>query len=142
MDEKDALHQFTRGLQYEAKLQVLLKEPATIQQAYRAAEAYEAAYECAQGARKQATRPDRQAGSETAFRSQPPVMTEGPTPMDLDAIRMQWHQRRPQTSHSQEKQCFNCSGYGHIARNCSSPKRQGKSNASNRGHPKALARRA
>lgn len=56
MYEADAAYQFIQGLKYQARLQVLLKDPTSLPAAYNAAEAFEAAHERALGVRDPATR--------------------------------------------------------------------------------------
>lgn len=56
MYEADAAYQFIQGLKYQARLQVLLKDPTSLPDAYNAAEAFVAAHERALGVRDPATR--------------------------------------------------------------------------------------
>lgn len=133
MFEEDAVHQFIQGLQYEPRLQVLLKTPTTLKAAYSAAEAYEAAVECAQGVREPSFNNTRHGynnnpgnyhfqSSTQATRS----TVDGPTPMDLDALYNNRRNNRGYEKNSGTIQCHNCQGYGHIARQCPSPRRGDK----------------
>lgn len=56
MHEPDAINSFVLGLQYEPRLQVLLKDPISVPAAYSYAEAYEAALERANGVRDSSPR--------------------------------------------------------------------------------------
>lgn len=133
MFEEDAIHQFIQGLQYEPRLQVFLKAPTSLKSAYSAAEAYEAAVECARGVRDPFINNQRhgQNGHPDNFNSQGNThMTrptdDGPTPMDLDALYTNRRSNRGFGKHSGTIQCHNCQGYGHIARQCPSPRRGDK----------------
>ena len=69
--------------------------------------------------------------------------------MDLDAIRPRRQESNWRSSgrvvnnwrsqnnfrgdNNDDKECYNCSGVGHIARFCSSPRRQGRSNNQTQG---------
>ncbi|CDH61246.1 hypothetical protein RO3G_02687 [Lichtheimia corymbifera JMRC:FSU:9682] len=130
MFEEDAVHQFIQGLQYEPRLQVFLRTPTSLKEAYSAAEAYEAAVECARGIRDPPVNNPRYGynnhhgdsgfqGSTHATRS----TTDGPTPMDLDALyNNRKNNHRGFGKRSGTIQCHNCQGYGHIARQCPSPR--------------------
>lgn len=133
MFEEDAVHQFIQGLQYEPRLQVFLKTPTTLKQAYSAAEAYEAAVECARGVRDVSFNNQRPGhsnrvgdfnfqGNNQETRS----TADGPTPMDLDALYNNRRNNRGAGRRPGTIQCHNCQGYGHIARQCPSPRRGDK----------------
>ena len=132
MFEEDAVHQFIQGLQYEPRLQVFLKTPTTLKAAYLAAEAYEAAVECARGVRDLPSNNQRFGHNnvgEFNFQGNTQVTrstTDGPTPMDLDALYNKRRNNRSYGKHSGTIQCHNCQGYGHIARQCPSPRRGDK----------------
>lgn len=117
MFEDDAIHQFIQGLQYEARLQVFLKQPTSLKAAYAAAEAYEAAVECAKGVREPTPSQNNQ---QVHFQDR---RSEGPTPMELDTIYNNRRERRGSERRSVITQCFNCQGFGHVARQCPSPSR-------------------
>lgn len=133
MFEEDAVHQFIQGLQYEPRLQVFLKTPTTLKEAYLAAEAYEAAVECARGVRDVSFNnqgfghSNRTGGYNFHGNNQEPrSAADGPTPMDLDALYNNRRNNRGAGRRQGTIQCHNCQGYGHIARQCPSPRRGDK----------------
>lgn len=118
MKDEDSIHQFVRGLKYDARLQVLLARPTSLMEAYNAAESFESAWECAQGVKEYSART-------TQEYELPPG-----EPMDLDAIRTYRPQGRRYNPGQQKtrsahphtyRRCYNCGGQGHIAVDCPSP---------------------
>lgn len=112
MFEEDAIHQFIQGLQYEPHLQVFLKTPTTLKAAYAAA------VKCVKGIREPIPPHNNHQSHFQDRRS------DGLTPMELDTIYnnhrgRHWSKRCPRTT-----QCFNCQGFGHVARQCPSPSRK------------------
>lgn len=126
MYEQDAIHQFISGLQYDARLQVLLKDPSALSAAFNYGEAYEAAVERAKGVRD-LPQPIPPADNYTS---------DGITLMDLDAIRQTGYNNRRNTqgqwrralqqgtglqASNRPRLCYNCGGQRHIARECTVP---------------------
>ncbi|KAG2202586.1 hypothetical protein INT45_004628 [Circinella minor] len=75
------------------------------------------------------------------------LRTSGVAPMDLDAIHskrlaqwrssgrggVNWRQNNYRSNNEDDKQCYNCGGFGHIARTCSSPRRNNHGRQNNQG---------
>jgi hypothetical protein len=79
MNDKDAVFQFLQGLTYVAKLQVMYKEPNTLEEAYKHAEYFEMVQTTARGVVVQQT--------PVYFKQPEATNTDTATPMDLDYIK-------------------------------------------------------
>lgn len=145
MDDEDAIHEFVMGLSYEARMQVLLKEHASLADAFNAAEPFEEVQEYAMGLREAV--PTTQAIQPHAA-TQP--SHQGPTPMDIDAIQHRQFVPRSRPfngfSHNRSprvRTCYNCGGRNHIARQCPSPRGgedRGQASKSQASHLKGQTR--
>ena len=142
MGEEEALDRFQRGLNPQIRLQVMTRFPDTPDVAMNLALAVEAAQQRSQTILGDGSRFHQQSQHPQHVHSQlaPEYLrTSGVAPMDLDAIQSrgpgQWRssghggsnwrsQGNRRNSNDHEKQCYNCSGFGHLARFCSSPRRQ------------------
>lgn len=109
MDTKDAMHIFIQGLKYQARLQVHMRLPKTLNEAYAYAEAYETAQQSARGVFMSVP---QQPSAGTPFgrnNISRTTISNGPVPMELDAIR---------PSRKDTRKCFRCGQQGHLKRNC------------------------
>ncbi|KAG2212005.1 hypothetical protein INT45_005507 [Circinella minor] len=124
MDTKDALFNFVQGLKYQCRLQVLMQKPFSLSEAYAYAEAYETAEQCAKVANR---RPTNFSPFNKSF-GQPSssYVNQGPTPMDLDAIKSANHRydgssgggsyNSRYNDGSNRVKCFKCGERGHMRR--------------------------
>ena len=119
MDDEDAIHEFVMGLSYEARMQVLLKEHESLTDAFNAAEHFEAVQEYAMGLREAAPATPSTQPHATS------LSTQGPTPMDIDAIQHRQFAPRPRQYQGfgqgrppprGGRTCYNCGGRNHMAR--------------------------
>ena len=165
MTDDEAKDRFERGLQPEMFMHVRSRSAKTTDEAMQIALAYESSQQQArywyqQGVQQQT--PQQQQGQ---YHVPEYLRSSGVAPMDLDAIRSRgpgssgrspgrggisnW--RRREYSDVQDKECYNCGGFGHIARNCSSAprrqsghggngRRQGNNRSNYQSHPKGQAR--
>ena len=130
MHDSDAKFQFIQGLQYEAKLQVMMKEPSTLFEAYKQAEYFEMVQQDARGVSKFETFNNHSFGNNQ-------VNNSGVMPMELDlvmselnAIKQQFHRNnnynnnnnndrfKGRNQHDNNISCFYCNKPGHIKRHC------------------------
>ncbi|KAG2213215.1 hypothetical protein INT45_005519 [Circinella minor] len=126
MDTKDALFNFVQGLKYQCRLQVLMQKPFSLSEAYAYAEAYETAEQCAKVANR---RPTNFSPFNKSF-GQPSssYVNQGPTPMDLDAIKPAGRRyggssgggsyNSRYNDGSNRVKCFKCGEQGHMRRDC------------------------
>ena len=133
MDTKDALFNFVQGLKYQCRLQVLMQKPFSLSEAYAYAEAYETAEECAKVSNR---RPSNFTPFNKTFGQSSSFGNQGPTPMDLDAIKPA--NRRYGGSHGDRSyggrsnddmnrvKCFKCGERGHIRRDCKSRRQENR----------------
>ena len=127
MYDEDAIHVFIHGLNEEACMPVLMMDHSTLLATYNSAEQYEGLQEYARGANESGAR--RNHGHYSQAPIPPAPVVDGPTPMDLDAIRvrpLQYNNRGGSSSFQGQQQhprrCYNCDGRGHIAHDCPSPR--------------------
>lgn len=105
MDVKDALFVFTNSLKYQVKLHVLMNKPDSLHKAYELAEAFEAAQCVARGFHTP------RFGNQFGFHNRNMHITQGPTPMELDAVTTTPRDRS-------RVRCFRCGRTGHYRREC------------------------
>ncbi|CAO3645899.1 unnamed protein product [Cunninghamella blakesleeana] len=132
MHDSDAKFQFIQGLQYEAKLQVMMKEPLTLFDAYKQAEYFEMVQQDARGMTKPET-----FNNQHQISSSQPNNNNGVMPMDLDlvmtelnAIKQQFNNNNRYHNNNNTDRfkgrnqrdtninCFYCNKSGHIKRHC------------------------
>ena len=111
MHEEDKVYDFVRGLKQDLRFELRRQRPSTLVEAINLAEdTYDAL--CTD-------RPPRHSAQDGAgFQMLPKT---GSTAMEID--RLEFRGRDRDTRPSRATKCFNCQGFGHIARYCPSPRR-------------------
>ncbi|KAL1933992.1 hypothetical protein VTP01DRAFT_8082 [Rhizomucor pusillus] len=110
MDTNNAMYIFTQGLKYQARLQVLMRQPRNPNEAYAFAEAFEAAQQCARGVLGSSAQ--RSFAGNTFARntlSSSTYAADDAVPMKLDAIRPPRRETR---------RCYRCKHSGHLKPDC------------------------
>ena len=128
MDTKDALFNFVQGLKYQCRLQVLIQKPFSLSEAYAYAEAYETAEQCAKVSNR--CPPNFTPFNKSFGQPSSSFGNQGPTPMDLDAIKPAERQYGGSSGDRSyggryndginRVKCFKCGERGHIRCDCKS----------------------
>ena len=110
MHEEDRIHAYLKGLKPQTAFQVAMQQPATLL--------------IAQGLADTADAIQWHLKSQPQYQERRPYRkdTQGPTPMDLDAIGKLTNSERERLR--KNGGCFRCRKTGHLARDCTLPNRQ------------------
>jgi uncharacterized protein YerC len=110
MGELDKVVNFTDGLKEPLRRELLKQRPDTLAESILIAEN---------------THDALQFGEPTSYVNEIRTKANGnSTAMELDNVeRYAPNHRQQRNSEQSVQRCYNCSGFGHIARNCSSPRR-------------------
>ncbi|KAI9468307.1 hypothetical protein BDB00DRAFT_880363 [Zychaea mexicana] len=162
MSDEEALDRFQRGLHPTIRMQVLTRFPSSTDEAMKLALAVEGAQQTSQAVLQEAhgfpvAQPQMR---QHQYAQQPQLVPEylrssGVAPMDLDALRTRspeawqgprsgggnWRQPGYRRNNDTDKDCYNCGGWGHVSRNCPSPRRNRQQQGRYPGQGKGQARR-
>lgn len=129
MHDGDAKFQFIQGLQYDARLQVMLSEPTTLLDAYRMAECFEMAQQSSRSINKQDSFLVSSSNNTGQNTSRDLVSMDSYT---MDNIMTKHHEIQQQLNHPKSYHrhprnnnnnsriivCFYCNNPGHVKKNC------------------------
>lgn len=115
------IKQFTKGLKPQTQYQVIARNPTTLQEAFNVATHYDSAFMTVNmEMRKHRQQPNRQ--FTTLYNRQTTQQPKtGPTPMEMDALRMRQQQQfnnGQKPKDLTDVQCYGCKEMGHYAYNC------------------------
>ncbi|KAG2208837.1 hypothetical protein INT45_009766 [Circinella minor] len=126
MDTKVTLFNFVQGLKYQCRLQVLMQKPFSLSEAYAYTEAYKTVEQCAKVANRHPT--NFSPFNKLFGQLLSSYINQGPTPMDLDTIKLVDRQYGGSSGGgsynswyndgSNQVKCFKCGERGYMRRDC------------------------
>jgi hypothetical protein len=119
MQDEELLDRFVRGLKPRTRMQVVMREPETFDQAVKLADRFDSLFSPGFGFDGQ-PRGNRIGTNPTPILSRPANPVSQPTPMEIDVLR---RRVAPLTDAERDRlrkigRCFRCRQPGHIATNC------------------------